>query len=168
MNEPVRLAIEDAGRAFTELLGRNGVSLEAMPFLAVWRCFKEFAETPVDTPSDGLLYEWYIDENVPDEFNIHFLRSFEVVDPDGEDEEEYEEVNCDWTFVVTDALRELPGDPLPGGTWRWPLDRPAYASWWFPGEGVPLASWIEEVESRPEFSVVQTLVPLRTWFGRTV
>jgi hypothetical protein len=60
MSEPVRLAVEDAGRAFTELLGRNGVSLQAMPFLAVWRCFKEFAETPVDTPSDGLLYEWYI------------------------------------------------------------------------------------------------------------
>jgi hypothetical protein len=165
MSEPARLAVEDVGRAFTELLGRNGVSLQAMPFLAVWRCFKEFAEAPVDTPSDGLLYEWYIDESVPDEFNIHFLRS--LVDPDREDEEDYEEVNCHWTFAVTDALRDLPGDPLPGGTWRWPLDRPAYVSWWFAGEGVPLASWIEEVESRPEFSVVQTLVPLSIWFGRT-
>jgi hypothetical protein len=76
-------------------------------------------------------------------------------------------VDCHWTFAVTEALRDLPGDPLPGGTWRWPLDRPAYACWWFAGEGVPLASWIEEVESRPEFSVVPTLVPLSIWFGRT-
>jgi hypothetical protein len=166
MSEPVWLAVEDAGPAFTELLRRNAVSLEAMPFLAVWRCFKEFAETPVDAPSDGLLYEWYIHESAPDEFNIHFLRSFAVVDPEGEDD--YVEVDCHWTFAVTDALRDLRGDPLPGGTWRWPLDRPAYASWWFPGEGVPLASWIESVESRPEFSVVQTLVSVSTWFGRTV
>jgi hypothetical protein len=165
MSEPVRLAVKDTERAFAELLRRNGVSLEAMPFLAVWRCFKQFAETPVDTPSDGLLYEWGIYESATDEFNIHFLRQFEVVYPDGE-HDRFEQLNCDWTFAVTDALRELPGDPLPGGTWRWPLERPSYVSWWFPGQGVPLASWIGSVESRPEFSVVQTLVPLGTAFGQ--
>jgi hypothetical protein len=165
MNQQAPLAIEDAERAFTELLRRRAVPRDTFPFLEVWRCFKEFAQTPVATATDGLLYEWNVFDSAPDEFNIHFLRQFEVLYPNGE-HKRFEQLNCDWTYALTHALRELPGDPLPGGTWPLPLESPSYNSWWFPDQGVQLASWFQFVESRPEFSMVQSMVPLSTAFGQ--
>ncbi|MEJ7845765.1 MAG: hypothetical protein WKF93_08980 [Acidimicrobiales bacterium] len=67
---------------------------------------------------------------------------------------------------MTDALADLPGDPRPDGTAPPPLLRPRYLSWWFRDEDVLMADWFDRIESRPEFTVVQSLPAVSTTFGQ--
>ncbi|MCI0583605.1 MAG: hypothetical protein L0227_12085 [Chloroflexi bacterium] len=130
-----------------QLLRRRGIDAEELPpFRPVWEVFKEFARVPSDATgpeSDGVLYQSGVFRFYgPEEVYVDVLRQFEFVDGAG-DHDHYEQLHCEFRFVLTDELSPLP----------------EYERWWFADSGDSWPAFVLEVERRPEFVALADAIP---------
>ena len=78
----------------------------------------------------------------PEEFYLDFVRQFEFVDADGE-HDRYEQLHCEFRFPAA-------GETVAFGR---------YQRWWFRDDDEPWATFVDEIERRPEFKALATAIP---------
>lgn len=89
------MQIADAETRLRQGLSETGVDPVDPSFLATWQVFKHFASDPVDSPTDGLLFESGVYRFTgPERFTVDFLRQFEVYQDD--DHDHYEQLRCEF------------------------------------------------------------------------
>ncbi len=86
------------------MLDQAGITPDAPDVYRMWSVFKAFARVPVVCQDDGFLFETL---PMPEfnSFNLHFLRQFTLYDGDKYDH--MEQLNCDFTYPLTDDLSSL-------------------------------------------------------------
>jgi hypothetical protein len=140
------ISIGDVPTRFRDLLRQAGLSADSLDPDSARRTFRRFADAPVLTASDGILYEFgTFTFGGERRFRVEFVRQFETRDEAGE-HDRYVQFRCALEYEPSPDL-ELLG---------------AHAEWWFRGEAEPLTSWMDRIEQRPEWNVERAHVPVAT------
>jgi hypothetical protein len=122
-----------------------GVDLTRATVDDVLPVFKDFVRLPVDSASDGVLFEAGVfDFDGTDEFLLSFTRQLELVDAHGR-HERFEQLQCTHQFEVDAGLRRL-GD---------------VEEWWFAGDARRLDAYFETIEQHSTFVALRGRRPLR-------
>src|SRR6266511_5609648 len=129
------LRIDQTEARIRVLLAAACVDSRHPVFGETWDVFKQLAREPVDSSSDGLLFEaGTYAFGGPERFVVDFLRQFEVVGADGA-HDHFEQLRCEFEFEVTTEVSAFG----------------SFERWCYPNEGDDLESFFAEVEDRPEF-----------------
>ncbi|WP_157802541.1 hypothetical protein [Sediminihabitans luteus] len=141
------LPIEAAGGALRGLVQSASGGRGDLPFEELIGTIRKFAEISFDVPAtddaDGLLFQYGRAGWLPGSaFVFGFVRQFEIVGQDG-DHECFSQAGIEYRFPM-DADLEAVG----GGV-----------SWWFPGSGTSLDSWLDEIGSGPIWGLVSRRLP---------
>ena len=135
------MEIEDAEARFRQV--HQDAGGEADDFMAWWRAFTRFATEPVESASDGLLFQaGTYSFTGSEKYTVGFVRQFEVVDEDNEFEY-YVQLQCEFLYEPNADLRALG----------------SYNLWCFPSDGDSIDDWVGAVEARIEFQTAQRLAP---------
>jgi hypothetical protein len=134
---------QDSPEVFRTLVRQAGLTLESLTAAHAWTLFASFSRVGFDVPkepeSDGLLYQFGIyDFSGEPRFHFDLTRQFCLRDSD-----EYLQVHCDLQYLPTPRLQALG----------------SHTEWWFPEDGRHLLEWVDAVNQRPEWPVLESALP---------
>jgi|SRR5215472_1064711 len=133
----------DSPEVFHALVREAGLTVGSLTAATAWSVFGSFSRIEFDAPqdpgSDGLLYQFGIcDFSGDPRFHLDLTRQFGLRDSD-----EYLQFHCDLQYLPTPPLGALG----------------SHAEWWFPGDGRQLPEWVDAVNQRPEWQVLESALP---------
>lgn len=117
--------------------------MESLTAATAWTLFGSFSGIEFDVPrepeSDGLLYQFGVyDFSGESRFHFDLTRQFGLRDSD-----EYLQFHCDLRYLPAPPLRALG----------------SHSEWWFPGDGRQLPEWVDVVNQRAEWIVLESARP---------